>query len=148
MGHQEFVEQWQEEGKHVSAVDMTPAIIGARIDLGEILHLTSASALQLPEKVLDEHTRLIECGEVVLPELPTSMTKPLLIICTHINVFGHESIGEYDSGITHPLPDMHVCVNFVPHDAKPGDLLVKSGDKLKFYYRLNGLPGFMATLSV
>ena len=72
----------------------------------------------------------------------------MLMICTHIKTYGDEVIGEYESGISHPLPDMHVCINFTPRDVKPGDLLVKTADKLKFYYRLNGLPGFLATASV
>ncbi|QFI38076.1 hypothetical protein FR932_09540 [Moritella marina ATCC 15381] len=145
-GQQEFVEQWQDENGHVCAADMQQQTINARVQLGEILNLTSTSLLTLPERVLDENISLIECGEVLLPELEDKMGKPLLVICTQIKVYGDEYIGEYDSGITHPLPDMHVCVNFVPHDAKPGDLLVKSGDKLKFFYRLNGLPGFLATV--
>jgi len=145
-GQQEFVEQWQDENGHVCAADMQQQTINARVQLGEILNLTSTSLLTLPERVLDENISLIECGEVLLPELEDKMGKPLLVICTQIKVYGDEYIGEYDSGITHPLPDMHVCVNFVPHDAKPGDLLVKSGDKLKFFYRLNGLPGFLATI--
>lgn len=143
----EFIEQWQNSNQ-VCKAQMQPDIIAQRVELGDILRLTPESLRLLKDRVIDENTRLIECGEVLIPVLEPSMEKPMLLICTHINTYRNEFIGEYDSGITHPLPDMHVCVNFVPHDAKPGDLLVKTGDKMKFYYRLNGLPGFLATLAL
>ena len=60
-------------------------------------------------------------------------------------MYENEKIYEYDSGITHPLPEQQVCINFTPSESRDGDLLVKSGDDIKFYYRLNGLPGFLAT---
>jgi len=147
-GQREFVEQWQHENSNVCEAEMQQQIINERLELGEILRLTPESLRSLKERVLDANTSLIECDEVLLPELEANMKKPLLLICTRIKIYHDEYLGEYDSGITHPLPDMHVCVNFVPNDPKPGDLLVKTGDKLKFFYRLNGLPGFLATVGV
>lgn len=144
-GQKEFVEQWQNEDSGVCEADMKAEVINERLVLGDILRLTADSIRSLEERVLDENTKLIECKELLIPIV--SIRKPLLVICTHIKVYDDHYIGEYDSGITHPLPDMHVCVNFKPNDNKPGDLLVKSGDKLKFYYRLNGLPGFLATIA-
>ena len=143
---QEFVEQWQDKNNRVCEAGMEQENAGERVELGDILTLNLQTLRALKEQVLDEHTRLIECQTVAIPELP-AMEKPMLLTCTRIKTYDQEYIGEYDSGITHPLPDMHVCVNFVPRDAKPGDLLVNTGDKLKFYYRLNGLPGFLATVA-
>jgi len=145
-GQREFIEQWQHKDRRVCKAEMQQQVINERVELGEILRLTLSSLRTLPERILNESSSLIECGEVLLPELKPSMEKPLLLICTQVRIYQDETLGEYDSGITHPLPDMHVCMNFVPHDAKPGDLLVKSGDRLKFFYRLNGLPGFLATI--
>ncbi|NQZ11749.1 MAG: hypothetical protein HRT35_31750, partial [Algicola sp.] len=155
VGQKEFVEQWRDkerqdkrgqEDRGLCEADMRQDINDQRIDLGEILRLTPESLRTLKERELDEYTRLIECGTVTLPQASQIPQNPLLLICTQIKTYNDEYINEYDSGITHPLPDMQVCVNFVPHDAKPGDLLVNSGDKLKFFYRLNGLPGFLAAL--
>jgi hypothetical protein len=149
---QEFVEQWQDKNNRVCATGMQAKNISHRVELGEILTLNLDSLRQLKVQQLDKNTHLIECGTVTIPPLPenseSGMEKLMLMICTHIKTYGDEVIGEYDSGITHPLPDMHVCINFTPRDVKPGDLLVKTADKLKFYYRLNGLPGFLATASV
>ncbi|MDX2320452.1 MAG: hypothetical protein QNK26_07620 [Moritella sp.] len=143
-GQREYVEQWP-GSTQLSECDMSAEIIAQRIDLGEILSLTPQNLSALPELILDENSRLIKCGKVTIPNEVVNRDDLLLILCTRVQVYAEEWLGEYDSGITHPLPDTQVCINFKPHDAKPGDLLVKSGDKLKFYYRLNGLPGFMAT---
>ena len=137
------------------AANMCEANRQRRIELGEILNLTADSLRNLQEQTIDQFTSLIECGAVTLPELPADMEHPLLMICTKIiageqteEFENQEVIDEYDSGITHPLPDMQVCINFVPTESKPGDLLVNSGEQLKFYYRMNGLPGFLPVRQV
>ncbi|MBO9479973.1 hypothetical protein [Salinisphaera sp. G21_0] len=146
-GQQEYNDQWQDKSGQVFAANMSQETLERRIDLGEILSLTLESLRNLPEQVIDEFTSLIQCGTVTLPELPEHMKHPIMMICTRVitgdNGEDQEIIGEYDSGITHPLPDMQACINFVPTEPKPGDLLVNSGDQLTFYYRLNGLPGFL-----
>ena len=146
-GQREYNDQWQDKSGNVVAANMSQKSLEHRIELGEILSLTAENLRNLPEQVIDEFTRLITCGTVTLPELPDDMQHPLVMICTQVitgdNGDGQEVIGEYDSGITHPLPDMQICINFIPTEPKPGDLLVNSGDQLIFYYRLNGLPGFM-----
>ena len=101
--------------------------------------------MNLKEHVLDENTTLIECGKVDIPLSLNRDDEQTLLILKQIQVFADEFIGEYDSGITHPLPDQQVCINFKPRDERAGDLLLESGDAIRFYYRQNGLPGFMAT---
>lgn len=140
----EYVEQWQ-DADVLSESHMCKQIKAERTVLGDILSVTKESLLTLKERVLNEHTSLIECGQVDIPELPQHGDEQTLLICTQIETFDGELIGEYDSGITHPLPDQQVCINFTPKDDRPGDLLIHSGDAIRFYYRLNGLPGFMAT---
>ncbi len=144
VAQQEFVEQWRDTPR-VCQSNMQQQIMAGRIELGEILCLNRHTLGSLIEHVIDEDTRLIQANTLSIPKLADSQAKPTLLICTQITTYREESIGEYDSGITHPLPDMQVCVNFTPKESKPGDLLVKSGDSLTFYYRLNGLPGFLVT---
>ncbi|AMO57236.1 hypothetical protein GZ77_16460 [Endozoicomonas montiporae] len=146
-GQQEYIEQWRGKSGKVFEANMSPESLKHRVVLGDILNLTPDSLRQLKEQKIDQFTSLIECGTVPLPDLPDTIKQPLLLICTRVITGEYEGsqevIGEYDSGITHPLPDMQMCINFIPKESKPGDLLVNSGDRLKFYYRLNGLPGFM-----
>ena len=140
---QEFVEQWR-DATSLSEKDMDQQIKSQRILLGNILTVTAQSLSRLPEVTLDENTTLLECGTVYIPELSANNEQTVLL-GTRINTWGEEWIGEYDSGISHPLPEQNICVNFTPRETRPGDLLVKSGDGIKFYYRLNGLPGFLPT---
>ncbi|MCE2571198.1 hypothetical protein K6Y21_06830 [Motilimonas eburnea] len=140
----EYVDQWK-DADELSQQNMDLSIQAERAHLGEILSLTRQSLKDLPERALDENTTLIECGKVNIPLMPKNGDEQTLLLCTQIQVFNDEYIREYDSGISHPLPDQQVCINFVPKDDRPGDLLLKSGDGIQFFYRLNGLPGFLAT---
>lgn len=146
-GQREYVDQWSDNHEPACETLMLQEIIDERVELNEILRITPDSLRKMQDVCIDKYTRLLPCNEVLIPELNSHDASPLLLICTEIVTYGKERLGEYDSGITHPLPDTQVCINFKPSDAKPGDLLIKSGDKLKFYYRLNGLPGFMATIA-
>jgi len=144
VAQREFVEQWQKR-ERISEQDMDLTVKAERTELGEILSVTAQSLRNLPERVLDENTTLIECGKVTIPPMPNKADEQTLILCATVNTYGDETIGEYDSGITHPLPDLQVCINFKPRDDRPGDLLLNSGDGIQFFYHLNGLPGFLAT---
>ena len=145
IGQEEFNEQWKVSGKALEEQHMLAEYKKNRIELGEILRINLASLRSLTDIVLDVNTTLIECNTLDVPPIEKNADQQILLICTRINTYGEEYIGEYDSGITHPLPDMNVCINFEPRETRSGDLLLKSGDKLKFYYRLNGLPGFLPT---
>lgn len=145
IGQEEFNEQWEVSGKIVEEQHMLQEYIDKRIELGEVLRLNLTSLRSLTEMKLDADTALIECNTLDIPQIEKNASKQILLLCTRINTYGEEYIGEYDSGITHPLPDMNICINFEPKETRSGDLLLKSGDQLKFYYRLNGLPGFLPT---
>ncbi len=143
IAQRELVEQWQ-NSECLSETAMDPAVKEQRIDLGEVVSLSAESLQTLPEIVLDANTRLIECDKVTIPDLPSDAPEYTLFLCTQVQVFADQYVGEYDSGITHPLPDLQVCINFIPRESRPGDLLLRSGESIQFYYRLNGLPGFFA----
>ncbi len=145
VGQREYVDQWKDVSG-CSEADMSREIKNERTELGEILEVTAASLRAMELELLDEFTSLVKCGCVEVPELSRHHDKQLLLICSEVQTYDLERVGEYDSGITHPLPDEQVCINFRPQNHRPGDLLVKSGDRLRFYYCINGLPGFMATI--
>lgn len=144
-GQQEFIEQWQ--GKEdLRAATMAPDLLQLRVVLGDVMTVNKESLKRMKELHLDQFTSLIEGNTLTIPVLPMQMKHPLLLLTTELQLYQDEVLLEYDSGITHPMPDLCVCINFVPSERRSGDLLVKTGDRLKFYYRLNGLPGFMPTL--
>lgn len=141
----EFVEQWQ-DAQEVSEAAISSVIYAERTMMGDILTLTASTIRELNIHQLDEYNALVECNSLVVPTLASKDEKTLLF-CTEVQVWADEQIGEYDSGITHPLPEQQICINFTPSKPLPGDLNVVSGDTLQFYYKLNGLPGFLATLA-
>ncbi|MDQ6961732.1 MAG: hypothetical protein Q9M28_04275 [Mariprofundaceae bacterium] len=144
-GQEEFVEQWSEQD-HTHAQAMKPESKEARIKLGTVLEVTTQKMSQLEIMQIDEYTRLIRCASLAIPHFEIGEKQHMLLFCTKITIYNDEMLDEYDSGITHPLPDMNVCINFVPkNDQNEEDLLVNSGDTLVFFYRMNGLPGFLVT---
>ncbi|WP_053422672.1 hypothetical protein [Rheinheimera sp. KL1] len=146
-GQQEFIEQWKGQ-EDLRAENMDPGLLQMRVVLGDVLTINRESLQQLKELHLDQFTTLIEANTITIPQLPVQMKHPLLLLTTELQLYQDEVLREYDSGITHPLPDLCVCIDFVPSESRSGDLLVKSGDRIKFYYRQNGLPGFLPTHEV
>lgn len=140
VAQKEFVDQWQTQDKAVHS-----DIRKERTELGEILSVNLNFLRNMVTNKVDEHTHLVQCGTVAIPHMTQNPDKQTLMINTRVNTFGDHWLDEYESGITQPLPDLQVCVNFTPKDAQPGDLLLNSGDEITFYYCLNGLPGFLAT---
>ncbi|WP_299022578.1 hypothetical protein [uncultured Photobacterium sp.] len=140
----EFVEQWQ-DAKEVSEAEISRTINAERTIVGDILSITADTLRKLNIHQLDENNALVECYSLMVPQLASDVEQTLLF-CTEVIVWADERIGEYDSGITHPLPEQQICINFTPSKPLPGDLNVVSGDTLQFYYKLNGLPGFLATV--
>lgn len=143
LGQREYVDQWHNEKNLIAQQQVQASIRRERIDLGTILRVDLAMLRSMEVQVQDEHTQLLKCASVTIPQLKNNSDKHILLIHSKVKVFEDEVINEYDSGITHPLPDLQVCINFVPRDSRPGDLLVSSGDKVLFYYCMNGLPGFL-----
>lgn len=141
----EFVEQWHEV-EHASRQNVNPEIFKDRLPLGEIIDVNLDFLRNMQMIEVDQYTKIVPCSHIKLPELEGS--EKILTFCTEINVYKDENLNEYESGITHPLPDLSICINFIPKDKKPDDLYVVSGDYLGFFYRMNGLPGFLVTREV
>lgn len=114
-----------------------------RIDIGPVLELSRDTLRQLDMLRLDDGSELIRCLQVQVPEDLDTSAEHILLLTTEIQVYQNLSLAEYASGITHPLPDLSVCIGFEPRNPQPGDLLIKPGDSILFYYRKQGLPGFL-----
>ncbi|WP_417790779.1 hypothetical protein [Terasakiella pusilla] len=146
IGQREYVDQWaNQERSHSNLVDQD--IQNERSVLGEIFSLSLDKLRKLTIIPLGDGMELVECNQVQIPKGIENINKTSLLLSVTATTFGEEHILEYDSGITHPLCDMSVCIDFVPKAAEPDDLLVKSGDRLKFYYKLSGAPGFLPTIA-
>ena len=136
----EYVDQWKNsENSHKKNARQ------ARVLLGEILTVEQDFLRTVEPIVLDNHTELVKCNTLCIPAMPKHSEQKMLIITSRINIWGDLWLEEYESGITHPLPDQNICINFTPNSPQPGDVLANSGDDLTFYYCVNGLPGFFAT---
>jgi len=140
-------EEYNSQFKHrnlVSSFTMSKEFTDKRIILGDILNINLDSLKRMEIIDLGENTKLIDCASYFIPSFEEKHNKYIMIFSTDIHIYKEEYINEYDSGITHPLPNLDICINFIPkNDKRDTDLYVKSGDKIKFYYKLVGLPGFL-----
>ncbi|NWO04416.1 MAG: hypothetical protein HLX50_01530 [Alteromonadaceae bacterium] len=146
VAQREYVDQWEDRDRTHSEL-VNPDIQNERLGLGEILRVTRKTLSELKTMPLGNSIEMLECGEVRVPTDINNIEKQALLISVSATTFGEEKIQEYDSGITHPLPDMSVCIGFRPPAQQPDDLMVKPGDTLKFYYQLTGIPRFLPTVA-
>ncbi|BDX07896.1 hypothetical protein [Planctobacterium marinum] len=145
VGAEEFKEQWQDvEYSHSKTVSQE--YMDRRVELGSVMSIDKNSLMQMEKITLSDDQQLIRGATINIPTGIEDIAKRTLILYASIQTFANESIHQYDSGITSPLPDTSICIDFKPRDPRPGDLLVSSGDDIAFFYRLNGLPGFMPVL--
>lgn len=145
VAQQEYVEQWRNQGLDEQAIAAKREEIAAqRTELGVVMSLNSKTLTQITTEQVAKQS-LVNAGKVTIPHLHHQVAKQVLSLYTHISLFADEQLAIYDSGITQPLPDLTVCINFTPADPQPDDTLACSGDTLSFYYSLSGLPGFLVT---
>lgn len=141
-GEEEYNQQW-EDVEITSSFGMKTQ---KRVPLGEILKVNLTTLREMKVLELDENTRLIECASYRIPALEDNEFQWIMLFTTNVVIYKDEVLNEYDTGITHPLPDLNICINFIPkNDVRPTDLYIKSGDMVSFYYKLVGLPGFLVT---
>ncbi len=144
-GEEEYKQQW-EDVEITSSFGMKTQ---KRVPLGELLKVNTETLRGMNILELDENTRLIECASYRVPTLEDNEFQWIMLFTTNVVIYKDEVLNEYDTGITHPLPDLNICINFIPkNDIRPTDLYIKSGDMIKFYYKLVGLPGFLVTKGV
>lgn len=145
VGEQEYNLQFKGE-KLVSSFAKKEESQNQRIPVGKILEVNIENLRNMEIMELDANTRLIECASHIIPDFELGDKQYLMLFTTNIHIYKDEYIDEYDSGITHPLPDMSICVNFIPNtDKQESDIYLNSGDTINFYYKLVGLPGFLVT---
>ena len=146
IGQREYVDQWAEQECTHSSL-MSTEIQQERTVLGEIFTLTLDKLRKLTIVPLGSCMELVECNQVQIPTGIQDISKKNLLLSVTATTFGNEQIKEYDSGISQPMVDMSLCIDFIPKIAEPDDLLAKSGERLKFYYKLTGSPSFLPTIA-
>ena len=144
IGETEFNQQW-EKAEYAHSNHCQPEAIDDRIDLGEILNVNKAMLLKSEIFELDGGIKMLQGNTVELPKDVPDMAKRILAIYSHIDTYGDAMVGQYDSGITHPKPDMTFYVDAKPKAVEHHYFEARGGDKVSFYYQLTGLPGFVAT---
>ena len=144
IGETEFNQQW-EKAEYAHSNHCQPEAIDDRIDLGEILNVNKAMLLKSEIFELDGGIKMLQGNTIELPKDVPDMAKRILAIYSHIDTYGDAMVGQYDSGITHPKPDMTFYVDAKPKAVEHHYFEARGGDKVSFYYQLTGLPGFVAT---
>jgi hypothetical protein len=102
----------------------------ARVLLGRIFELTAETAIAFAKtrgKRGSDTEAYLPAAAINLPEAPPAGLR--LMLSTTITVFEVITLGEYESGLTHP---------FWLHDFSDA----KRGKRIEFQYCLNGNPGF------
>ncbi|NOR58972.1 MAG: hypothetical protein GQ474_10665 [Sulfurimonas sp.] len=145
IGEEEYNEQWK-DAEYTSFANRNKEISDKRINLGSILKVNLETMKNTEILDLNENTKLVKCSTLEIPHFKENHDKRIMLFTTNVIIYKDEVLNEYDSGITHPLPNMDICINFIPKtDMKVTDLYIKSGDSITFYYKLVGLPGFIVT---
>ncbi|WP_197707195.1 hypothetical protein [Pseudoalteromonas piscicida] len=141
-GETEFNQQWKEadysHSEHVKAVALND-----RIELGELLLIDKSSLLNMQELELADGIKVVAGNLITIPKDVADMGKRILAIYADVETFAAEGVGQYDSGITHPRPDMTFYVDAKPKEVEHTHFVASGGDTVQFYYQLSGLPGFV-----
>lgn len=139
----EFCEQWDRDLSADEQLERQIHVRAKRTDVGEVVNINLDFLKRMQWRELDNNTKVAACNRLNIPELAENATKQTLLVMAELTTFSDEHLTQYQSGITHPLPDLHACINFVPAEEQEGDVLLNSGDSVRFYYRVNGMPGFL-----
>lgn len=139
-GDTEFNQQWQ-SAAYTHSSNLTAR--EQRVELGEILHISKTALLAMQPITLSDDIEVVQAGTLVLPDGVTDMPDRILATYARIHAFGDEVIDEYDSGITHPLPDMTFYVDAKPSVPDGKYFVARGGERVGFYYQLSGLPRFI-----
>ncbi|WP_339144976.1 hypothetical protein [Pseudoalteromonas galatheae] len=142
IGETEFNQQWKEvDYSHSEYVN--EAALNDRIELGELLRIDKSSLLKMQEVELANGIKVVAGNLITIPKGVVDMGERVLAIYANVETFAAEGVGQYDSGITHPRPDMTFYVDAKPKEVEHTHFVACGGDKVQFYYQLSGLPGFV-----
>ena len=142
IGETEFNQQWKEV-EYSHSLNTNTSAQQDRVELGEILNINKSTLLNMQELELQDGVKVIPASKIKLPTGVKDMGERILAIYAHIDTFADEGVEQYDSGVTHPRPDMTFYIDAKPRDVEHTHFVASSGDMVQFYYQLSGLPGFV-----
>ncbi|MGR5164081.1 hypothetical protein ACPV4X_19490 [Vibrio owensii] len=143
-GETEFNQQWKSV-KYTHSSHQSTSALKDRVEVGTLMEISKSSLLKMKEIVLNNGAKVIPARSIILPQNVSDISQRILAIYAQIHTYHKERINAYDSGITHPKPDMDFYVDSKPLAIERTHFIARSGEKINFYYRLSGLPGFVAT---
>lgn len=141
-GDLEFNQQWKNM-EFCHSKSLQNVALEDRLELGELMLINKSTLLKMEEIELEDNTRVVTANKIRLPSGVKDMSNRLFSVYAQINTFCDEFLNEYDSGITHPRPDMSFYIDAQPKVLDHQHFVVSSGDTVQFYYQLSGLPGFV-----
>ena len=142
LGETEFNQQWK-RSDYCHSDKLEQSAQADRVELGELMKIDKSSLLNMQEIELENSVKVVAANKVVLPTGIADMSERILAVYTQINTFEAEGVNQYDSGITHPRPDMEFYVDAQPRVKEDAHFIATSGETVQFYYQLSGLPGFL-----
>ncbi|GMQ49583.1 hypothetical protein [Vibrio sp. 10N] len=137
----EFNQQWK-RADFTHSSNRSDEALDDRIDLGVVLTINQSTLLAAETITLPSGIEVVPGSEVLMPKGIADMSERLLTLYTSVHVHACETLSDYDSGITHPKPDMNFYLDAQPSAAMPEHFVVSGGDCVQFFYQLSGLPGF------
>ncbi|MCO7188987.1 MULTISPECIES: hypothetical protein [unclassified Pseudoalteromonas] len=141
-GETEFNQQWKDT-QYCHSDNLNNSALQERIELGELMRIDKSVLLKMEEIELEDDIRVVAANRVTLPTGFEDMPARILAVYAQINTFDDEGLDQYDSGITHPRPDMNFYVDAQPKELEHTHFVANSGDTVQFYYQLSGMPGFV-----
>ncbi|WP_052713265.1 hypothetical protein [Pseudoalteromonas rubra] len=141
-GETEFNQQWK-DAEYCHSGHLQESALQERVELGELMRIDKSALLQMQELALEDGVRVVAANTITLPTGVEDMPERILAVYAQITTFDGEGLDQYDSGITHPKPDMSFYVDAKPRELDHMHFVANSGDTVQFYYQLSGMPGFV-----
>ncbi|MEC4090830.1 hypothetical protein [Pseudoalteromonas rubra] len=141
-GETEYNQQWK-DAEYCHSDHLRDSALNERVELGELMRIDKSALLEMTEIELDDDIRVVAANTITIPTGVEDMSTRILAVYAQINTFGDEGLDQYDSGITHPKPDMNFYVDARPRELEHTHFVANSGDTVQFFYQLSGMPGFV-----
>lgn len=141
-GETEYNQQWK-GAEYCHSDHLRDSALNERVELGELMRIDKSALLEMTEIELEDDIKVVAANAVTIPTGVEDMSTRILAVYAQINTFDEEGLDQYDSGITHPKPDMSFYVDARPKELEHTHFVANSGDTVQFYYQLSGMPGFV-----